>query len=656
MPAPVFLSLEKISSENTPAPVQPLDILRSHWGYDAFRPLQAEIIGAVLEGRDVLALMPTGGGKSLCFQVPALCRPGICLVVSPLIALMKDQVENLRKRGIPAVALHSGVPYRDIDRLLDNCAHGAPTKFLYVSPERLQTPMFRERVGRMPINLLAVDEAHCISQWGYDFRPPYLEIAALRELLPGVPVLALTATATARVAEDIRERLAFRPNAAIFQQGFARPNLSYVVLHEEAKPSKLLEILQKVPGSSVVYVRNRRKTKETARFLQQNRISAGYYHAGLTAQERSEAQEAWIAGRTRVIVATNAFGMGIDKPDVRTVVHLDPPDNLEAYFQEAGRGGRDGNKAYAVLLWNENDRTELENQYVQAYPELAEIRQVYRALGSYFQLAVGGGLGESFDFDLTTFATNFKFEPVRCLNALRTLQRDGWIELTDAVFQPAQLQVLVSREELYDFQLKNPRFDPLLKTILRAYQGVSAQPVPIRENQLAGHLRIPLETLHQYFAHLNKAGVVQYRPQKDRPQLIFLRERVSADNLLLNAKLYAFLRDRQRERLDALLEYVQAPRCRSQLLLAYFGETASTPCGQCEVCLKRHREEPSVSEFEALRRQILALLRKSPLRLTELAAPFPASSQGLLGQVLNTLADEGEIVISAGDWVKLKGQ
>ncbi len=634
--------------------MQPLEVLRRYWGYDAFRPMQAEIIEAVLEGRDVLALMPTGGGKSLCFQVPALCGEGLCLVVSPLIALMKDQVENLVKRGIPAVALHSGLQHRDIDRLLDNCAYGGGTKFLYLSPERLQTPIFLERVERMPIKLIAVDEAHCISQWGYDFRPPYLQIAELREKLPGVPVLALTATATAQVADDIRQRLGFGKQSMVFRQGFARPNLSYVVLREEAKPSKLLEILHKVQGSSVVYVRNRRQTKEIADFLRRNRISAGHYHAGLTAQERSDAQDAWVAGKVRVIVATNAFGMGIDKPDVRTVVHLDPPDNLEAYFQEAGRAGRDGQKSYAVLLWNDRDKFELERRYTEAFPELSEIRQVYRALGSYCQLAVGSGLGESFDFDLSAFASNFRFEPLRCLHALRTLEHDGWVALSEAVFVPAQLQVIVTREKLYDFQLKNPRFDPLLKAILRAYQGVSVQPVPLRENQLAGLLRIPPETLRQLLEFLDQAGVVQYRPQKEKPQLTFLRERVSAENLQLDTKRYAFLRDRHRERLEAFLGYAGNLQCRGQQLQAYFGEDGAPPCGHCDVCLKRHRSEPTASDFERLRAQVRAVLEPAPLPLTELAARFPASAQTLLGSVLDTLADEGEIEIGDGDRVTWK--
>lgn len=613
--------------------------------------MQAEIVGAVLEGRDTLALLPTGGGKSICFQVPAMCRPGLCLVVSPLIALMKDQVHNLVKRGLPAIAIHAGMPYRDIDRLLDNCIHGN-VKFLYLSPERLQTDLFRERVGRMKINLIAVDEAHCISQWGYDFRPPYLEIAALREVLPDVPVLALTATATAKVAEDIQRRLAFRGDANVFRQGFSRENLSYVVLQEEAKPAKLLEILRKVPGSAVVYTRNRKKTKETADYLRQNKIAAGHYHAGLSAQERSAAQDAWVEGKMRVIVATNAFGMGIDKPDVRSVVHLDPPDNLEAYFQEAGRAGRDGEKAFAVLLWNEHDRAELERQFEGAYPEITEIRQVYRALGSFFQLAVGGGLGEAFDFDLNLFAKNFQFEPLRCHNALRTLQQGGWIELTDAVFQPSTLQVVATREQLYDYQLRNPRFDPLLKAVLRAYQGVAGQPVALREPQLAKHLNLSVESLRQYLETLAADGIVLFQPQKEKPQIIFLRERVAAENLELDTKRYAFLRDRQRERLDALLAYADTTRCRSQLLLEYFDEPNAPACGYCDVCLGRHRTEPTEKEFEILRGQVAKMLENGPMPLRELTNRFPASQRARLGHVLNVLADEGEVFVDNGDRIR----
>jgi ATP-dependent DNA helicase RecQ len=397
----------------------PLDILHQHWGHPQFRPQQEAIIQSVLDGCDTLALLPTGGGKSICFQVPALCQEGICLVISPLIALMKDQVQNLQKKGISALAIYAGMAYRDIDRLLDNCVHGE-VKFLYLSPERLASDLAIARIKQMKVSLIAVDEAHCISQWGYDFRPPYLEIAQVREFFPQVPLIALTATATPEVVQDIQEKLAFK-NQQVFQSSFARPNLAYIVRPSEAKENQLLEILQKVPGCGVVYVRNRGKTKEIAQLLQKKRISADYYHAGLSPDERSSKQDAWISGRTRIMVSTNAFGMGIDKSDVRTVIHLELPDSLEAYFQEAGRAGRDGQKSYAVLLYNQSDRRSLEYQYTQAFPSLDEARQVYRALGSYFQLALGGGQGESYDFDISNFCQSYNLELVRTFNCLKLL-------------------------------------------------------------------------------------------------------------------------------------------------------------------------------------------------------------------------------------------
>ena len=447
----------------------PLDILKQYWGYESFRPLQEDIIQSVLQGRDTLALLPTGGGKSLCYQIPALCRDGICIVVSPLIALMKDQVQQLQDRNISAVAVYAGMHYRDIDRVFDNCAHGH-YKLLYLSPERLTTELARERIKRMRVNLLAVDEAHCVSQWGYDFRPPYLQIPEIREWLPGVPVLALTATATQPVVTDIQEKLAFK-NQQVFFQSFARDNLSFAVVQEDAKDQKLLEILRKIPGCAVVYVRNRRRTKEIAQLLRQNRIAADYYHAGLNMEERSAKQDAWIRNKTRVIVATNAFGMGIDKPDVRLVVHMDLPDSLEAYYQEAGRGGRDGKRAFAVLLYNQADKQMLERSLELSFPDMPLIRQVYQALGHYYQLAVGGGEGQSFDFDIVHFCESFRLDAAKVLPCLQLLEQAGWLSLSESVFTPSALMIKVSKESLYDFQLKHPRFDPLLKTILRTYQG-----------------------------------------------------------------------------------------------------------------------------------------------------------------------------------------
>lgn len=617
-------------------------MLKQYWGYDAFRPLQEEIIQSVLAGKDTLALMPTGGGKSICFQVPALCQEGICIVVSPLIALMKDQVFNLRERNIAAAAVYSGMHPKEIDRTLDNCIYGN-VKLLYLSPERLVTDLARERISRMNVNLLAVDEAHCISQWGYDFRPPYLEIANIREILPDVPILALTATATPEVVDDIQERLEFKQKN-VFQKSFARDNLAYIVLEEEGKMEKLLDILQKTKGSGVVYVRNRRKTKEIAQFLRQKGISADFYHAGLQPEERSQKQDAWIADQTRIMVSTNAFGMGIDKPDVRVVVHMGLPDSLEAYFQEAGRAGRDGKKSYAVLLYNRSDRLGLEKNYELAFPEMDEIRRVYHALGSYFQLAIGAGAGRSFDFDLVEFAKNFHLQPVQSLHALKTLETAGWLALSEAVYTPASLKIIVSKESLYDYQLRNPNFDLLLKTILRSYQGASTHFVHVRESQLAGFLQKSRAEISQALSHLHKDRIIEYLPQSDKPQLIFLRDRVDADDLAIDHKMYEFRRKRHWERIQRAIAYAENPICRSQQLLAYFGEKEAEPCGICDVCLGRTKADLSNADFDAIKAKIQLYLADEGATLEDVAAHFSSLQQERLVKVLEYLMDEGFVV------------
>ncbi|HMQ91344.1 MAG TPA: ATP-dependent DNA helicase RecQ [Flavilitoribacter sp.] len=614
--------------------------MKQYWGFDAFRSLQAEIIQSVMEGRDTLALMPTGGGKSLCFQVPALCMDGMCLVISPLIALMKDQVENLQKRGIAAEAIFSGMAYRDIDRILDNCAYGG-VKLLYCSPERLKTELMQERLKRMKVNLLAVDEAHCVSQWGYDFRPPYLEIAEIRDLMPKTPILALTATATPDVVQDIQEKLLFNKNGQVFQKSFARQNLSYVVFREEGKEAKMLDILKKTGGSAVVYARNRRRTRELAQWLVKNRISADFYHAGLSPDERSAKQEAWTQNRRRVMVSTNAFGMGIDKPDVRVVVHMDLPDSLEAYFQEAGRAGRDGQKSYAVLLYNDNDRISLEKSFEIAYPELEEIRRTYRALGSYLQLAVGAGEGEAFDFDLAEFAGTYNLEPLKTLSALKSLEQAGWIILTEAVYIPSSLLIKVDKDELYDYQLKHPKMDRILKSILRSYQGAFNIPIKLKESQLAKFLKMPVPELQQALTMLHQEGIVEYRPAKDQPQLIFIKERVDAANLAIDREMYHFRRERHRERLKKALAYAETPVCRSKQLLEYFGEKTTGKCGICDVCLGRTSEGVSKEEFDRFRIKIERLLKRDALTLDELVQSFSSVHEDKVLEVIGYLIDEG---------------
>lgn len=624
----------------------PLEVLKKYWGYDAFRSLQAEIIGSVLAGNDTLALMPTGGGKSLCFQVPALLKEGICLVISPLIALMKDQVTNLQKRNIPAFAIYSGMHYKDIDRILDNCVYGG-AKFLYLSPERLAAELTRERIKRMNVNLLAVDEAHCISQWGYDFRPPYLQIADIRELIPKVPILALTATATQAVVNDIQEKLHFR-SKNVLRKSFSRPNLAYVVLPEENKRQKLLDILRKVKGSGVVYARNRKMTQDVARFLQENQVSADFYHAGLTPDQRSAKQDSWVSGKTRIMVCTNAFGMGIDKPDVRSVVHLDLPDSLEAYFQEAGRAGRDGQKSYAVLLFAQQDKAALERNLEVSFPSLQEIRRVYRALGSYFQLAVGAGSDyPSLNFDIGNFCKNFKLDVLQTYSCLKVLEQAGWIVLTEAVFLPSTFMVVVSREQLYDFQLKNPKLDLVIKTLLRLTEGAFQHHSQVNEYAVARLLKTLPDEVILALQTLHKEGVIDYRPSKDKPQIIFTHERVEAENLQIDIELYNFRKQRYAKSIEKAIAYATTPHCRSQQLLEYFGEK-SDPCGICDVCLGRTKSGISGNDFERYKLKIKQLLVKERLSEKQLLEAFASNRHPTVLQALSYLVDEGFVVNENG--------
>jgi ATP-dependent DNA helicase RecQ len=620
----------------------PEEILKKHWGYDAFRPMQRDIIQSVLDGTDTLALLPTGGGKSLCFQVPALCTEGVCLVISPLIALMKDQVENLKKRDIAAAAIYSGMHYKDIDRLLDNAAYGG-LKFLYMSPERLATTLARERIKKMNVNLLAIDEAHCISQWGYDFRPPYLEIAAIREWLPDVPILALTATATPEVKTDICEKLEFKRGFQIFEKDFARPNLSYIVRHVETKEPKLYEILSKTRGAAIVYVRNRKRAKDLVQYLKQRGIAADFYHAGLTPDERSSRQDAWMKDNPRIMIATNAFGMGIDKPNVRTVVHMDLPDSLEAYFQEAGRAGRDEQKSYAVLLVNKSDAATLRGQFEANFPEMLEIRRVYQALGSYLQLAVGGGEGESFDFDFGDFTERFKFEALKTFTCFRILEQDGWLTLSEAVMQPPSIMVLEDRETLYDYQLRNPTTERVLKGILRALPNVMGDFATFSETQIAQFLKMSAVEMVAIFHKFHNDGVIDFRPRKEKPQLTLLRERVDAQYLTIDWTLYMFRKKRAEARLNKSIEYAELDICRSQQLLHYFGQNNAPTCGVCDVCVESEKRTLETEEYENLSGKIRSLLDREALTLKEIVDSFSEKQRTKVIQTLGYMLEEGHL-------------
>lgn len=616
-------------------------ILKKYWGHTSFRPLQLEIIQSVLQGKDCLALLPTGGGKSICFQVPALMMDGICIVVSPLIALMKDQVENLNARGIKAVAIYAGMRKREIDILLDNCIYG-PVKFLYLSPERLLSDLVKIRISYMKVNLIAVDEAHCISQWGYDFRPPYQQISAIREIHPEVPVIALTATATRFVKEDIVEKLLMK-EPRIFIQSFARSNLSYVVYDQEDKYKKLLHIIKQVKGSGLVYVRNRRETTEVALFLQRNQIAADFYHAGIEQKERSTKQDNWKKNKIRIIVATNAFGMGIDKPDVRFVVHLDLPESLEAYYQEAGRAGRDGRRAYAVLLANQADRDLLRARYTDSFPEVSEIRKTYHHLGSYLQLAYGAGEGVFFNFDVADFCKRYQLGIVRTMAALKFLEYDGYITLSENIFLPSRLLFLAGNEDVYRFQIENPGYDPLIKTILRSYGGMFDHYAQIDENELAKRLGLSWKDVCRLLNNLQDQGLISYLKQSDQPQLQFIRARVDQLHLDTDARYINLRKKVQQAQIAAVFSYNTNWSCRTVQLLHYFDEAGASNCGMCDFCLAEKRNQDFEELQDKIQFEIITLLQNKLLSLDDLIPELKTGTdQDKLGQ-LRLLLDTGKI-------------
>lgn len=621
-----------------------LDILKQYWGYDAFRPLQEEIIESVASGRDTLGLMPTGGGKSLTFQVPAMAMEGMCLVVTPLVALMKDQVENLHKRNIRAAAVYTGMTQSEILQTLDNAVFEA-YKFLYVSPERLGSDIFLTKLRQMNISLLAVDEAHCISQWGYDFRPSYLKIAEIREFLPSVPVLALTATATLDVVDDIQEKLCF-PRKNVFKKSFRRKNLAYVVRNTEKKEETLLNILEKVPGTSVVYVRNRKKTKEIAEFLTANGVGAEHFHAGLSNKTKDERQRRWKSGETRVIVCTNAFGMGIDKPDVRSVVHLDLPDTLEAYFQEAGRAGRDEQKAYAVLLYNKTDETKLKKRIADNFPPKETVRAVYEALGNYLQLAVGAGLYESYAFDISDFCGKFHFPLLIAYSSIKILQQAGYLELTDEEDSASLVWFSVKKDDLYHFK-NSPEQEQLIHILLRSYTGLFTDFRAIHEETLCTRLGWTQDQLYQTMVTLSNEKIIKYIPRKKTPFLTFTQRREEASKLFLTKEIYDRPKEKYISRITAVLNYANESNvCRNKLLLSYFGEKDTEPCGVCDVCLKKNETEISEEEFQKIHREISVLLKENSLYLYEITKNISAKEPKII-QVLRFMQDNNEVQINS---------
>ena len=617
-----------------------LDILKQYWGYDEFRSLQGDIIHSIASGKDTLGLMPTGGGKSLTFQVPTMAMEGLCIVVTPLIALMKDQVENLKKRGIAAAAIYSGMSHANILLTLENSVFGA-YKFLYVSPERLSTPIFIEKMKQTTVCMIAVDESHCISQWGYDFRPSYLRIADIRELIPDAPVLALTATATPEVVEDIQKQLLFKkPN--VFQKSFQRSNLAYVVRTVENKDENLLKILNNVPGASVVYVRNRKRTKEVADFLNQNGIPAENFHAGLKNETKDAKQSRWMSGDTRVIVSTNAFGMGIDKAEVRTVVHMDLPDSLEAYFQEAGRAGRDEQKAYAVLLYNNGDAVKMRKRVSDSFPGKEMVVKVYEALGNYLQMGVGSGLDKVFAFDIADFCTKFKLPILISYNCLKILQQAGYIELTDEQDSSSRVLFTVGKDDLYKLK-QNAEQEKLIHILLRSYTGLFTDLAPISEETIAKRLNWDRKMVYDQLVMLAKERVIQFIPRKKTPYLTFIREREATERVYLGKEAYDDRRERYISRIKNVLDYAQEENtCRSRMLLAYFGEKDIKPCGVCDICLKQKENLVTTDDFRTIQELIEQALILEPLTVNALLRKLNIHEPKAL-QVIRFMLDNGKI-------------
>ena len=623
------------------------EILKQYWGYDSFRDLQEEIITSIGEGKDTLGLMPTGGGKSITFQVPALAQEGICIVITPLIALMKDQVQNLRKREIKALAIYSGMTRQEILTALENCIFGN-YKFLYISPERLDTEIFRTKLRSMKVSMITVDESHCISQWGYDFRPAYLKIAEIRELLPEVPVLALTATATPEVVTDIQARLKFR-EGNVFRMSFERKNLAYIVRKTDNKTKEIPYILQRISGSAIIYVRNRRRTKEITELLMNEGITADFYHAGLDNAVKDLRQKRWQSGEVRVMVATNAFGMGIDKPDVRIVLHLDLPDSPEAYFQEAGRAGRDGEKAYAVILYSKSDKTTLHTRVVDTFPDKEYILNVYEHLQYYYQMAMGDGFQCIREFNLEEFCRKFKYFPVPVDSALKILTQAGYLEYTDEQDNSSRILFTIRRDELYKLREMGKEAEALIQSILRSYTGVFTDYAYISEESLAIRTGLTRQQIYNILVTLTKRRIVDYIPRKKTPYIIYTRERLELRFLHIPPSVYEERKARYEARIKAMEEYVTTENiCRSRMLLRYFGEKNEHNCGQCDVCLsKRATDNLSEKSYEEVKRQILNLLSHSPLTPAETADQIKAEKEDI-GQVIRYLLDEGELKMQDG--------
>ena len=627
-------------------------ILTRYWGYTSFRPLQEEIIISVGEGKDTLALMPTGGGKSITFQVPALAKEGICLVITPLIALMKDQVNRLNSLEIKSLAIHSGMSREEIDITLDNAIYG-DYKFLYVSPERIGTAIFQTRIQRMNVNLVAIDEAHCISQWGYDFRPSYLKISSLREMLPAdVPFLALTASATKKVTEDIMDKLHFRLRN-VLKSSFERKNISYLVRRVEDKGTYLVKTILNARGSGIVYVRSRKRCREIAELLVTNGISSDFYHAGLPQEVRDRKQASWTSGETRIIVSTNAFGMGIDKPDVRFVIHWEMPDSIEEYFQESGRAGRDGKPAFAVLLYAPSDKSRLEESMRKKFPPVEKIKDIYEALCNFLQVPTGSGKDNVFDFNMQDFVARFRLPVIETFNSLTFLQREGYLEFTEEIANPSRVHFTVGRDDLYKFQVANEAFDGFIKLLLRSYTGMFSEFVPVNEEVLSKKSGLSRDDIYRYLTKLSSMNIIRYIPGKKTALIIFTEERLERKALVISPENYLTVRERHAARIQSMIDFADYnTRCRSTVLLEYFGEEADR-CGICDVCRERNELDLSKYEFDLILDEIKEVLAGQKCDTRELITMVGLPEDKVI-KVLRWLLDHGKIVMDDQHMLKWK--
>jgi ATP-dependent DNA helicase RecQ len=612
-------------------------LLKKHWGFDQFRGLQEDIILSILNKNDTLGLMPTGSGKSICFQIPSIVLGGTTLVISPLIALMNDQVQNLKKKGFSAIAISAAMHYNEIDVALNNAALGH-VQFMYISPERLQNENFRQKLSYLPINLIAVDEAHCISQWGYDFRPSYLKIAELRSYFQDVNIIALTASATKVVADDIQNQLAFK-NQKVFRQSFVRNDLRYVVQYEENKIIRLQKLISNIGGSGIIYVRNRKKTEDLALFLKKNKISSLAYHAGLKFEDRQNIQDQWLENKIQVIVATNAFGMGIDKPDVKFVVHLDLPESLEAYFQEAGRAGRDGKFAYSTIFYTKADQQRLLDNFKFAFPDLDYIKQTYQAICNYFQIAVGSGQGFSVEFDIDKLCNSYNLSPLLVYNSIKFLEKENYISYLDGGYEPAKIMFLSSKEDLYLFQIRFPKYELLIKTLLRSYGGLFENYGNIKEKDLAFRTKTNVQLVKENLEYLDKQQILSFIPQSSLPKLFFNQDRINGKYLEFNPNNYYHLKQRYSERIQSVIDYTENDKlCRQVQLLMYFNEIDYTNCGHCDICINNRQKD-----LEKIKQQIIQVLTNNLYSLEQLNSHMKNLNSVSWIKIFNEMIDDGII-------------